>query len=211
MKKERLEAWKKSRELEKLKDGKAKSATPEPADKKPLISAPKPFGKCEPSISSSGGVAQHDVATLPAKPVLSMGALGRIGLPLKPGSTPLKRSVAMDDEAEPERKLQKLDLPEINPEVQSGANIGTIGDDMAAEDVDDEEEDVKPDVSVTNGHANGDANGDVVMGEVKPVEEEHEDEDELEAYMRSMNAEVIMVDFNDAKRQGLLGVDNRER
>ncbi len=46
-KKERLEVWKKQRELDKLKDGKAKSATPEPADRKPAPSSFVPTGRGE--------------------------------------------------------------------------------------------------------------------------------------------------------------------
>ncbi|RSH91265.1 pre-mRNA processing RNA-helicase [Saitozyma podzolica] len=204
LKRERLEAWKKARELEKLKDGaKANSATPEP-EKKPDIS--KVAGK----------------GALPPKPTgFSMGSLGRIGLPLKPGSAAPKRTVAaLDaDDAAPERKLQKLeDLPEFDPEVQSGkaASLDAIGDDMAAEDVDEEQIDVKPDVkpdldtgngtvsetangSAANGHANGSTKMEV---------DEEEEEDELDKFMRENTLEVKQVNQADAKRQGLLAVDN---
>jgi ATP-dependent RNA helicase DDX46/PRP5 len=174
--------------LEKLKDGKIKSATPEPVvERKPEVKA---VGKGELG-RLLGDSLVHGVASLPPKPTLTMGALGRIGLPLKPGSMPLKRSIGMDgDEVEPERKLKKLDdLPEVNPEVQSGdaANVNEIGDDMAAEVV--EEEDVKPKVEETNGM-------DV------------DEEDELDKFMRENTMEVKQVDRDDAKRQGLMAVDN---
>nr|XP_018263937.1 pre-mRNA-processing ATP-dependent RNA helicase PRP5 [Kwoniella dejecticola CBS 10117]OBR86095.1 pre-mRNA-processing ATP-dependent RNA helicase PRP5 [Kwoniella dejecticola CBS 10117] len=170
--KERLEAWKKQRAL---KEG--KTATPEPPTKS---SSPAPPTVPAPSI---GNLPKP--TGLPGKPTAF--SLSRIGLPLKAGSkpTPLKRSLAatLDDEESSDRKLQKLgDLPEINPEVQSGeaADIGAIGDDMAVEDV-------KPE---TNG--NGDAD-DV----------EEEEEDPLDAFMKANVQEVSKVDSADAKRMGL--------
>jgi ATP-dependent RNA helicase DDX46/PRP5 len=50
LKREKLEAWKKQRQKEKLAEGKAPTPEPAvtaPADKKPVISTPISFGKCE--------------------------------------------------------------------------------------------------------------------------------------------------------------------
>ncbi|WWC90123.1 pre-mRNA-processing ATP-dependent RNA helicase PRP5 [Kwoniella dendrophila CBS 6074] len=198
--KERLEAWKKQRAL---KEG--KTATPEP----PAKPSPKPSIPVSAPISKPG---------LNGKPTAF--SLSRIGLPLKSGPTPLKRSLAasLDDEESSDRKLQKLgDLPEINPEVQSGdaAQIDAIGDDMAvAEGDENEHDDIKPDIN-GNGHSNGNVNGDSEKMDVdeKPdsVEQEtkqeamdeDEEEDPLDAFMRTNVDEVVKVDTADAKRIGL--------
>jgi ATP-dependent RNA helicase DDX46/PRP5 len=210
--------------LEKLKDGaKANSATPEP-EKKPDISKVAGKGVYIPSKSSrsSGRIIHRVTGALPPKPTgFSMGSLGRIGLPLKPGSAAPKRTVAaLDaDDAAPERKLQKLeDLPEFDPEVQSGnaASLDAIGDDMAAEDVDEEQMDVKPDIKpdldTENGAvpetANGSAANGHANGSTKMEVDEEEEEDELDKFMRENTLEVKQVNQADAKRQGLLAVDN---
>ncbi|WVF72281.1 pre-mRNA-processing ATP-dependent RNA helicase PRP5 [Kwoniella sp. CBS 6097] len=178
--KERLEAWKRQRAL---KEG--KSATPEPP--KPTVPAPTaaPAGK-------SG---------LPNKPTAF--SLSRIGLPIKAGPTPLKRSIAaLDDEETEDRKLTKLtDLPEVNPEVQSGeaAQMGAIGDDMAVAEV--EEDDIKPDVN-GNGDADDHMDVDKKPSAVEEAEEE-EEEDPLDAFMRQNGQEVANVNQEDAKRMGL--------
>ncbi|OCF35417.1 pre-mRNA-processing ATP-dependent RNA helicase PRP5 [Kwoniella heveanensis BCC8398] len=180
--KERLEAWKRQRAL---KEG--KSATPEPP--KATVPAPAPA----PPAGKAG---------LPNKPTAF--SLSRIGLPLKTGPTPLKRSItALDDEETEDRKLTKLtDLPEVNPEVQSGdaAQIGAIGDDMAvAEGDENEEDDIKPNV-------NGNGDSDHMEVDKKPdaaAEEDEEEEDPLDAFMRQNGQEVASVDQADAKRTGL--------
>ena len=182
--KERLEAWKRQRELQ---NGKAGSSTPEPAaDRKP--SSPAPTSTCE-LIRTLRGYAQKRAA-LPAKPTgFSRVGLSRIGLPMKPGSVLKKSALALDDEESSDRKLEKLDLPEVNPEVQSGeaADLGAIGEDMAAEEI---EEDVKPDTEKM---------------EVDAKPEEEEGEDPLEAFMKANTEEVKQVNTSDARRLGLLG------
>ncbi|WWC69547.1 pre-mRNA-processing ATP-dependent RNA helicase PRP5 [Kwoniella pini CBS 10737] len=193
--KERLEAWKKQRAL---KEG--KTSTPESTSK---AASPAP-----PSVPSPAQGGLPKLSGLPLKPTAF--SLSRIGLPLKAGNkpTPLKRSLAatLDDEESSDRKLQKLgDLPEINPEVQSGeaADIGAIGDDMAVEDV-------KPEV---NGNEDGEENQMDIDEKPKPddlkaedaikVDEEEEEEDPLDAFMKANVDEVVKVDSADAKRLGL--------
>ena len=211
LKKEKLEAWKKQREM-KMKDGKAKSATPEPADRKPAISSIAPVGKGESVAPEVFALTRESsAAALPQKPsAFSLSGLSRIGLPVKSatpvktGST-LKRTItALDDEEESDRKLQKLDLPDVNPEVQSGdaAQVGEIGDDLAVAD----DDDVRPDiVEEANGHTNGDSK--VMEVDVKPDPEE-EEADPLEAYMSGIGAEVKIVNQTDARRNGLTANDN---
>ena len=206
--KERLEAWKKQR-AGKLKDGVGSgNGTPEPSVVKPAPPVPPPVttGKGEPSPRSRkvplAELNKTSTGSLPLKPAggFSLGGLSRIGLPVKPGSAPppKKKAIAvLDDEVSEDRKLEKLELPEFDPEVQSGeaADVGVIGEDMAAEDLD--EEDVKPEV-------NGDEKMDVDE-KPKPEVKDEEEEDPLEAFMRENNAEVKEVNTSDARRLGLLG------
>ena len=205
--KERLEAWKRQRELERLKDGEANSATPEPTDKKASIPIPTTTGKGEHQCLNSISHVDVCVAALPAKPTgFSLGGLSRIGLPVKPGSVtaPPKRTIAaLDDETAPDRKLQKLDLPEVNPEVQSGEAVGEIGDDLAVVDGDEamETQEVKPKIEV-NGKF------DAMDVDQKPTG--GDDDDELEAFMRENNAEVKRVNTTDANRHGLLEMENSD-
>lgn len=158
-----------------------------------------------------GSIPTKPAAATPAvsKPVGSskLGSFARMDL-TNVTSSGLKRSFsALDDEQGPERKLEKLDLPDFNPEVQSGeaADVGTIGDDLAAEDG---EEDVKPQV---------DENGDITMApqsnghaETKPaetkmeVDEPEEEEDPLDAFMKDITQDVSAVNRSDAKRLGLM-------
>ena len=138
-----------------------------------------------------------------------------------PIPTPLKRTItALDDEEASERKLQKLDLPEVNPEVQSGeaAQVEAVGADLAAEDVDevmdkDLKPDLKPEVSdAPNGHTE-DIKPDVkpkaeLMDVDKKEEMEDEEVDPLDAYMNDIGQEVKKVNQTDAKRMGLLEQDH---
>jgi ATP-dependent RNA helicase DDX46/PRP5 len=102
-----------------------------------------------------------------------------------------------DDDDEGDRKLQKLDLPDINPEVQSGpsAEEGAIGGDLAAEVV--EDNDVKPEVSEAKEE----------KMDVDPKAEEEDEEDELDAFMRQNNQEVRKVNVKDAVRGGLINYE----
>lgn len=197
-----MEKWKAQQKLTKAKDGKADSATPEPADKKSSFSAvPVGKGESSPSIRCRA----ERIATLPAKPTFSLGGLSRIGLPLKgSGPTPLKRTIAvMDDDEQEDRKLQKLDLPDFDREVQSGeaAKVEAIGDDLAAVDGDDAMKGVEPEVE-----RESDANGATKPVEQKvrmEVDAESEEDDPLDAFMQDVDKAVKTVNHEDAKRQGL--------
>ncbi|ORX39780.1 hypothetical protein BD324DRAFT_648407 [Kockovaella imperatae] len=184
--KERLEAWKRQRELKNKTD----SSTPEPA---------AAAAAAEKKHSFSATPSASGTASLPPKPTgFSRVGLSRIGLPMKPGSAPLKKSaLAFDDEVSTDRKLEKLDLPEVNPEVQSGeaAQLEVIGGDMAAEEV---EADIKP--SVENGDS------DAMDVDKKPeAADEEDEEDPLDAFMKANTEQVKQVNTSDARRLGLLG------
>ncbi|WVW83208.1 pre-mRNA-processing ATP-dependent RNA helicase PRP5 [Kwoniella bestiolae CBS 10118] len=190
--KERLEAWKKQRAL---KEG--KTATPEPAS----VPSPKPASPARVPIASTS----KPPTGLPNKPTAF--SLSRIGLPLKAGTapTPLKRSLAAslddDDESSGDRKLQKLgDLPEINPDVQSGgaAEVEEIGDDLAVEDI-------KPTINGNGNEMDVDEKPQVKEEEESKikVDEEEEEEDPLDAFMRTNVEQVVQVNQADARRMGL--------
>jgi ATP-dependent RNA helicase DDX46/PRP5 len=204
-----LEVWKKKRALE---QGKAKSSTPEPqqADVKPTFSSIKSSGKGAllfiPLVLRYTSLNKI-IASLPAKPAtasITLPALSRIGLPLKPGTasssasgsgTHLKRTItALDDEEQEDRKLQKLDLPDVNPDVQSGdaANVDKIGDDLAVADVEEDEEDVKPEIIEEKM-------------EVDKVEVEDDEVDPLDAFMMDNDKHVVAVNTEDARKAGLFG------
>lgn len=251
LKRERLEAWKKQRELEKLKaEGGAAAASSRAGGSASARTDPPVLGKQAESMgfqTASAPAAKSEleiratpcnvrarerltktVATLPPKPAFALGAFGRMGLPLKAGQTEKKRGgvMGLDEEDDaPERKLQKLELPEVDMKVLKGdeAKLHVIGDDLAAEDVDEhdavkqEEEGVKDekDIKVEDTKMDIDEppatlakNGASIKTESAEKEEEDEEEDELEAYMKSMNAEVKETDMADAKKHGLLAVDN---
>ncbi|WVN85262.1 pre-mRNA-processing ATP-dependent RNA helicase PRP5 [Cryptococcus depauperatus CBS 7841] len=141
----------------------------------------------------------HKAAGLPPKPTAL--TLSRIGLPIKStGSIPLKREVAaLNDEDVTNRKLQKLDLPDFDPQVQSGeaAQVGAIGNDMAVAEGDDNEDDI---VQIESNNTD-DTKMDV---DKKPEEEE---EDPLDAFMRENAEQVSEVNLADAKRMGLRVAD----
>lgn len=222
LKRERLEAWKKQRELEKLRDGKGKSATPEPAvlgGKLKPGESPQRIGEendraqyC-PGLSPAPRTVTPEVSSPRGKPSapLQMGAMRKINLGGNTSSSHLKRTLTeMDDEAAPERKLTKLgDLPEINPEVQSGEAVdedGLVGDDLAAEDAG---EGMKLDLK-ENGmdiDAELERRGEPKLDQAMDVDQEDE-EDELEAYMKSLNQVKSNVDQADAKRLGLASIQN---
>ncbi|KAI9638387.1 putative pre-mRNA splicing factor [Dioszegia hungarica] len=199
LKKERLEAWKKQRELEK----KGKSATPEPAV----------LGRNGPSNGQPPIPPRN--APAPAKPqaALQMGAMGKIKLGGNIGGSHLKRTISeLDDEDAPERKLIRIEgLPDINPEVQSGEAVeeGLVGEDFADEDagvgaVKVELKENGMDIDAEMERRTGVKEEKM---EVDAVEEEEEEEDELEAYMKSLNKEKSNVDQADAKRAGLAAID----
>ena len=102
---------------------------------------------------------------------------------------PKRAFAALDDEEESDRKLQKLDLPPVLPEIQTGDAEDQIGDDLAVE------EDIKPEIK------------DEKMDVDEPKVEE-EEEDELEAFMKQNNQEVKRVNTTDAKKLGLLNLED---
>lgn len=147
-----------------------------------------------------------------------------MGLPMNAGAgSKLKRPVAAldHDEDGPERKLEKLDLPEVDPTVQTGESVegaGVIGADLAAEDVDADEKPV-----ITEGSESKpavDESGDVEMKESKPdtkpaeapdqQAEEEEEEDPLDAYMKEIGQDVSEVNRGDATRLGRIAADEEE-
>lgn len=206
--KERLEAWKKSRELQKAKEGKASSSTPEPTDKKPsfnAISAASGESEFQDIITSLNKLAPAPLAKTAA---ITMGAVSRFGLPLKAGATAPKRAFSAlgDDDDESDRKLQKLDLPDIKDvkmemEPQTGDAVAAddIGADLAVE------EDVKPETEEEEKQDKMDIDSKPGAATNQPVEDE---EDELDAFMRQNNQEVREVNTKDAKRLGLMNLED---
>jgi len=116
----------------------------------------------------------------------------------------LKRSVVAlehDDDEDGPRKLEKLDLPEVDLTVHADS-IAAEGGDLAAEDVEvAAEEEEKPEVT------------DVKMEVDEPAtkkEEEEEEEDPLDAYMKEIGQDVSETNKTDAKRLGLMAADEEE-
>jgi ATP-dependent RNA helicase DDX46/PRP5 len=155
--------------------------------------------------------AQHDLAiTLPPKPAaFNLGGFAGVGLPMNAGSK-LKRSVVAlehDEDEDGPRKLEKLDLPDVDPTIldeTTADGTAAIGADLAAEDVDAAEE--KPDISE-------ETKGDVKMEVDEPAkkeEEEEEEEDPLDAYMKEIGQDVTEVNRTDAKRLGHTAQDEEE-
>ncbi len=178
---ERLEAWKRQR---KAQGSNVTSAvgTPEPENASPK--------KREFALRNA-----LNAAAAP-KPGLSFSATSLSSL--KP--TPLKRSfAALDDEEVEDRKLEKLDLPAFNPEVQSGMEAGlqSVDEDMAVAQGDDNEND-----AVAGAGANGN-------GSKMDVDEE-EEEDPLDAFMRENAQQVKTVNVSDAKRSGNVAADESD-
>ena len=211
MKREKLEAWKKQRQKEKLAEGKA--ATPEPipqavADKKPVIPSPVPAGKRKSSARPEVNHAQHLAISLPPKPAaFNLGGFAGVGLPMNAGSR-LKRSVVAlehDDDEDGPRKLEKLDLPDVDPTVHTEESAGapTIGADLAAEDVEAENEADKPEIKDIKMEVDEPAKPEV-------KEEEEEEEDPLDAYMKEIGQDVSETNKTDAKRLGLMAADEEE-
>lgn len=98
---------------------------------------------------------------------------------------------ALDDEDTSDRKLQKLDLPDFDPEVQSGdaAQVGSIGADLAVADGDEDDDTV--------------VKQEEEKMDIDEKVEEDEEEDPLDAFMRDNVQQVVEVNKADAKRMGL--------
>ncbi|BEI91301.1 uncharacterized protein CcaverHIS019_0401210 [Cutaneotrichosporon cavernicola] len=198
-----------SRDDSHLTNGRAASGTPGPGDEEEKkrqargrLEAWKRQRKAQGSnVTSPAGTPEPDRRS-PVKPVAKSGlSFSATSLSsLKP--TPLKRSfAALDDEEVEDRKLEKLDLPDFNAEVQSGteAGLASVDEDMAVAQGDDNEND-----AVVGPEANG--NGDGGMMDV----DEGEEEDPLDAFMRDNDQQVKTVNVSDAKRSGNVGMDESD-
>ena len=122
----------------------------------------------------------------------ALGTLGLKGLPLKPDLLKTSKSAAvLDDSVETKRKLQTLDLPEVDMTMVDGqANIGDL-------EADDDE-----DAGATQAKA------------ADAMDEDDDDIDPLEAFMSGVKEEVKKVNLEDMKKMkasGNLGVRLDER
>jgi ATP-dependent RNA helicase DDX46/PRP5 len=131
---------------------------------------------------------------LPAKPAFSLpsATLSRIGLPIKAG-LPAKPAagLVMDDSDASDRKLQKLNLPPVDPLVAPG---GLAPDEMVSENLDvvsDDEDEVVPGLGSTSKSASN-----------KMEVDEEEEEDPLDAFMKGNTEEVKKVNKEDEKKFG---------
>lgn len=140
------------------------------------------------------GRADVLIGSLPGKPTFSAftaPALSRIGLPIKPSAAVLAKSgatgssVALDDAEHSERKLEKLVLPPIAPLLVPGAVAGDgaaeVGDLDAVSDDEDK------------------------AGDKMDVDEEEEDDDPLDAFMKENVKQVKTIDTLDQARHGAPG------
>lgn len=112
----------------------------------------------------------------------ALGGLGLKGLPLKPDvlkSTKLASAASMDDAVETKRKLQTLDLPEVDMSMTDGqASVGDL-------EVDDDDEDANM----------------MDQDAAKNAMDEDDDEvDPLDAFMSGVKEEVKKVNMEDMKR-----------
>ncbi|KAF9821406.1 hypothetical protein IEO21_00652 [Rhodonia placenta] len=172
-KRAKLEAWKKEREAKKaLDEAKAKAMAL--------------AGKSVP-------VPAATAAAVPAKTTVhlnrsALGGLGLKGLPLKPDLLKTSKLSALDDAVETKRKLEMLDLPEVDMTMDPLATVGNL-------EVDDDEED---------------ASGATPQAKVKDVIVEDEDDvDPLDAFMSGVKEEVKKVNIEDLKK--LKANDSRVR
>ncbi|GBE79779.1 Pre-mRNA-processing ATP-dependent RNA helicase PRP5 [Sparassis crispa] len=167
----KLEAWKKEREAKKALD-EAKAKAMALAGKSAAVNAASP----------SKATVQLN------RPAL--GALGLKGLQLKPDllkTSKLSTTAALDDSVETTRKLEALDLPEVDMSMVDGqASVGDL-------EVDDEEEEA----------------GAAAQSKGNDVMDEDEDEiDPLDAFMSGVKEEVKKVNLEDMKRMKANGGDH---
>lgn len=110
------------------------------------------------------------------------------GLPLKPDilkAAKLSTAAALDDSVETKRKLEKMDLPEVDMTMGDGqAGVGDL-------EADDDDED--------------DANKMDQDKAVDPVEEDEDDVDPLDAFMSGVKEEVKKVNLEDLKKMNIKG------
>lgn len=108
----------------------------------------------------------------------ALGGLGLKGLPLKPDLLKATKAGSLDDSVETKRKLETLDLPELDMTMtDSQANIGDLEVD---DDDDDEAEKSQPKAS--------------------DAMDEDEDVDPLDAFMSGVKEEVKKVNMEDMKK-----------
>lgn len=117
----------------------------------------------------------------------ALGGLGLKGLLVKPDvvkAAKLGTGASMDDSEETKRKLQTLDLPEVDMTIYDGqAGIGNLEAD------DDEDDDNKM----------------VVDKPKDAMDEEEDDVDPLDAFMSGVKEEVKKVNLEDIKKMNVNG------
>ncbi|THH33581.1 hypothetical protein EUX98_g537 [Antrodiella citrinella] len=107
----------------------------------------------------------------------AFGGLGLKGLPLKPDVLKVKAR-NLDDSVETKRKLETLDLPEVDMTMSDGqTNIGDL-------EVDDDEEEA----------------ADKLRKAADAMEEDEDDVDPLDAFMSGVKEEVKKVNLEDMKK-----------
>lgn len=113
----------------------------------------------------------------------ALGGLGLKGLPLKPEILKTTKAGSMDDSVETKRKLETLDLPEVDMTMtDSQANIGDL-------EGDDEEEEA--DKSLPKA--------------ADAMDEDEDDADPLDAFMSGVKEEVKKVNLEDMKKMSANG------
>lgn len=112
----------------------------------------------------------------------AFGGLGLKGLPLKPDVLKVKAR-SLDDSVETKRKLETLDLPEVDMTMSDGqTNIGDL-------EVDDDEEEA----------------ADKLRKAADAMEEDEDDVDPLDAFMSGVKEEVKKVNLEDIKKMNTNG------
>ncbi|TBU46582.1 P-loop containing nucleoside triphosphate hydrolase protein [Dichomitus squalens] len=165
-KRARLEAWKKERDAKKALD-------------EAKVKAMALAGKSAPVAAATNGPTGSQLNRS------ALTSLGLKGLPLKPELLKTSKSALLDDSVETKRKLQTLDLPDVDMTMtDAGSNIG----DLEADDDD-----------------------DATTTQVKAAEAMDEDDeiDPLDAFMSGVKEEVKKVNLEDLKKMkttGSLGV-----
>jgi ATP-dependent RNA helicase DDX46/PRP5 len=136
-------------------------------------------------------------AGLPAKPAFSLppATLARIGLPIK-SNLPNKPTsgLIMDDSDASDRKLQKLNLPPVDPLVAPG---GLAPDEMVSENLDVVSDDEDGDDAME-----GLAAAAIKSNDKMEVDGEDEEEDPLDAFMKGNTEEVKKVNKEDEAKFG---------
>lgn len=117
----------------------------------------------------------------------ALGGLGLKGLPLKPDvlkAAKLTTAAALDDSVETKRKLEKMDLPEVDMSMGDGtAGVG----DLEGDDDDDDADTMDVDKAQTG------------------MEVEEDEVDPLDAFMSGVKEEVKKVNMEDLKKMDTNG------